>query len=183
MHETNTCSAEQAIESSSLDVHVSDQGISASMVQPPVLIAEPPSVMEPCEQVVAFEGLKWHGYRICGDNIDKTIRTRYMCLDKRNASLHYFHSFAVHNRIDFPMLSDAPVDKTTLQCEEMAVSILPSTSDDQVLCSNLAILISRVLVDHMKFFQLMFEDVVERHIKHQFYKEMSSKSIVVSFNE
>lgn len=44
-------------------------------------------------------------FKICGDNIDKTVKRRYMCSDKGNLSLHAFHSYAVLDRID---LSDLP---------------------------------------------------------------------------
>ena len=40
--------------------------------------------------------------------------------------------------------------------------------------------VSRVLVSHLKFFNLTFEEVCEWHIKHPYYKEMSTKSVVVS---
>lgn len=34
-------------------------------------------------------------FKLCGDNIDKTVKRRYMHSDKGNLSLHYFHSYAV----------------------------------------------------------------------------------------
>ena len=34
---------------------------------------------------------------------------------------------------------------------------------------------------HLKFFKLSFDDLVQWHIKHPFYEEMSSKSTVVSY--
>eukprot|EP00731_Ephydatia_muelleri_P023069 Em0015g652a len=37
---------------------------------------------------------------------------------------------------------------------------------------------SRILCDHVEFFKMSFEDVVEKHIKHEYYEEMSMKSIV-----
>ena len=39
---------------------------------------------------------------------------------------------------------------------------------------------SRMLIDHMKFFEVTCQDVVERHIPHEFSKQMSMKSNVVS---
>ena len=33
-------------------------------------------------------------FKLCGDNIDKSVKRRYMRCDKGNHSLHYFHSYA-----------------------------------------------------------------------------------------
>ena len=46
----------------------------------------------------------WFGFKIVGDNIDKMIKLRYMRCDRQNQSLHYFHMYAVWDRID---LSDS----------------------------------------------------------------------------
>ncbi len=121
------------------------------------------------------------GYKLVGDNIDKGVKTRYMRKEHyHDQSLHYFHSFAVLNRIDH---SDFP-DVHPLTCldhpKRRAVTLLPSAQDDTALRANIGILVSRVLTDHMPFFNLTFQDVVDWHIKHQYYSEMSTKSVVVS---
>ena len=46
-------------------------------------------------------------YRLCGDNIDKTVKPRYMRSDThKTESIHYFHSYAAANRVDFSDLSE-----------------------------------------------------------------------------
>ena len=102
------------------------------------LIACPPEVLEPSHYIAKVPGCLNHidGYRICGDNIDKMVRARYMRSDKRNSTLHYFHSFAVKNCIDISELSDKPVDKSSLDPYYMAESVLPSSNDDGDLCSK-----------------------------------------------
>ena len=45
------------------------------------------------------------------------------------------------------------------------------------------ILISRILTEPMSFFKYTFDDVVDWHMKHQYYAEISSASIVVSMKE
>ena len=46
-------------------------------------------------------------YRLCGDNIDKTVKPRYMRSDThKTESIHYFHSYAIANRVDFSDLSE-----------------------------------------------------------------------------
>eukprot|EP00731_Ephydatia_muelleri_P017235 Em0010g333a len=54
-----------------------------------------------------------------------------------------------------------------------------NVSNDNTLSSNIATLVSRVLCKHMKFFNVSFDDVVQWHIHHKYYKEMSQKSQVV----
>ena len=45
---------------------------------------------------------------------------------------------------------------------------------------NFSVFVSRILVQHFPFFNLAFNDVVDWHIRHKYYKEMSMKSEVVS---
>ena len=148
---------------------------------PDTFIATPPFVLEPYHIISKVSGNKFRhvGYRLCGDNIDKTIRSRYLRSDHRNISMHYFHSYAVQNRVDFSHLSDKIMVSHFPNPEEIALSVLPSSRDDISLRSNLAVLVSRVLVDHLKYFNVTFQDVTQRHIEHQFYQEMSQKSVVV----
>ncbi len=122
------------------------------------------------------------GFKLVGDNIDMRVRARYMRKEEyRDQSLHYFHSFAVQNRIDHSNYSDEHPDTCLDSPQRRAKSLLPSKEDDATLRDNIATLVSRVLVDNMPFFHHTFNDVVTWHMKHQYYPEMSSKSVVVSF--
>ena len=44
---------------------------------------------------------EWTGFKIVGDNIDKNIRPANQRIDRRTQSFHYFHSYAVLDRIDW----------------------------------------------------------------------------------
>lgn len=98
----------------------------------------------------------------------------------RNQSVHFFHSYAVLDRIDLSHLSVQLTPTCNNSPEIMAHSILPSPENDESIIGNIAILIGRVLAAHMKYFQFTFSDCVTWHICHKYYKEMSSKSQVVS---
>ena len=144
-----------------------------------------PEVLEPSILIKKCPGIpdlmKHRGYRLCGDNIDKSIHTRHMRLDRRNKSLHYFHLYAVENRVDFASLSDELPDNSKItNLWSVAKSLLPTPADDEALKKNISTLISRVLCKHVKFFKLSCEDMVKQHLQHRFYEEMSSKSVVVS---
>lgn len=44
-------------------------------------------------------------FKIVGDNIDKTVRPRQETSDSHTKSLHYFHSYAVKDRVGVTMLT------------------------------------------------------------------------------
>lgn len=120
------------------------------------------------------------GFKLVGDNIDFGIKARYMRSNQySNHSRHYFHSFAVQNRIDLSDYSDTYPHSCLDQPKRRAESLLPSSADDAAILNNIATLVSRVLAEHMPFFKQTFEDVTNWHIKHKYYEEMSSKSVVV----
>ena len=147
-----------------------------------IQVVQPPEVLLEYQDVVEVPKLKCElGFKICGDNIDKNVNSRYLRLERQNTSLHYFHMFAVQNRINFSEQNDqCPVFQPDA-VKDIAKSILPSLHDDQELKKNIGIIVSRILVKHLKFFKLSFDDLVQWHIKHPFYEEMSSKSTVVSY--
>ena len=64
---------------------------------------------------------------------------------------------------------------------QLVSSLLPSPDDDAAMHNNFATHVSCVLVDNIDFFKVTFDGVVDWHIKHQFHKQMSRKSDVVSF--
>ena len=101
-----------------------------------------------------------------------------MCdLDKCNnqtRSLHYFHTYAVRDRVDMSQFSDnVNIGEIPLQ------EILPTCQDEVIMRANLALLVRRVLAKYMPFFGALAKGL-ERHITHEFSKEMSQKSEVVN---
>lgn len=126
------------------------------------------------------------GFKLVGDNIDFTVRARYMRTDGRqDQSLHYYHAYAIRDRIDLSRFSQFnsprmthPTDPSTLR--SMALEMLPSPVDNDALSKNITILVSRVLVENLPFFKSAFSDVVMWHMEHKHSDEMCRKSEVVS---
>ena len=115
--------------------------------------------------------------KLVGDNVDKNIKPQDMRIDNQTKSLHYFHLYDVRDRIDLTEYGD---EEPTPDISSVSVdSILPSAEDDLAMRTNFSILIARVLRKHMPFFK-EFGVGLERHIRHEFYEEMSAKSEVVS---
>ena len=118
-------------------------------------------------------------YRLNGDNIDYNIVSRYQRSNAGNKSQHFFQYYAVKDRIDFSHLSNTPPDISALSKKELCQSMLPSVEDDVAITHNIACLVARVLCEYVPFFKHTYDGVVERHIKHEYYEQMSSKSEVV----
>ena len=90
-------------------------------------------------------------YRLCGDNIDKTIKPRYMRSDRCNkGTIHYFHSYALADRIDFSYLSDVVPPLPRVSLSQIATSVLPSAEDNKLLLRNFTTLLSRVRVENVQ---------------------------------
>ena len=120
---------------------------------------------------------EWNGFKLVGDNIDKTVRRRHQRLGCTTQSLHYFNSFAVKDRVD---LSSFDENRPDVAVEDLSAELLlPSDKDLQQLLSNFEVLIGRILTKHLPALHCLAGAVVE-HIKHPYYVEMSKKSEVVS---
>lgn len=126
------------------------------------------------------QNIPWKGFKIVGDNVDKTVNPRYMRSDKQSQSLHYFQSYAVRDRIDLSDFSDIRPRDMAPSPEDVMKQLLPSPLDDESLHANFEIHIARILVDNMPALKLAFEDSVDWHIQHQHSKEIKRKSEVVN---
>ena len=118
-------------------------------------------------------------YRFNGDNMDFVEVSRYQRSDSGNKSQHFFQYYAVKDRIDFSHLSDTPPDISALTKRDLCESMLPSQSDFAETSQNISFLVARVLCENVPYFKLTYDEVLTRHIKHRYYKEMSTKSKVV----
>ena len=117
-------------------------------------------------------------YHICGDNIDKSIKPRYMKAGvSKPDSIHYFHSYAVADQVDFSLLSEQVTPTQQQDKKQIAVSLLPAPEDDEAMRDNIIILISRILTENLELFSLSFEDVVMWHIKHEFTTKFLNISV------
>lgn len=121
-------------------------------------------------------------YSIVGDNIDKFVRPRYMRVGTGNEQLHYFHYFAVADRVDASNLSSTPPKPPSSAPCECALSMLPSVNDDKAMKCNFVTLVSRVISTHLESIGFDSSELVDWHIPHEYKKQMSKKSEVVCIN-
>ena len=119
-------------------------------------------------------------YKIVGDNIDFNIVPRYMRIDHKVNSLHYFHSYAVCDRISVENLPYQKPPSCLPSSKHISKMLLPTPSDDGAMINNIKIIFSRILCETLPFFNQVFSDLITKHIHHRRYSEMSAKSIIVS---
>ena len=123
---------------------------------------------------------EWTGFKIVGDNIHKTVRPRHMRSDRQAQSLHYFHSYAVKDRVNISSVSDSPPIPPECPHTELLETLLPSAKDVTTIHSLFEVHVARILVEHFPFMKSAFADVVDWHIQHEYYEEMGETSDVVS---
>ena len=160
------------IDSSSYELHNSDQSTTIF----PESDSNVPAAPVPEDTIKP--SVKEHGVKLVGDNIDKTVQTRYMRVDKQGTSLHYFHAYAAQDRFDLPMPEDVPPIPDN---PKLFDDLLPSDCNKTTLKEFFAIHVARILCKHMPCFAEDFVDVIPEHLDHPMSAEMSQKSEVVSY--
>ena len=81
----------------------------------------------------------WKGFKLVGDNIDRNVRASYQRIGHTTQSLHYFHVYALLDRVDFSGLSDHFPPPSILDPKDL----LPSDDDIALLKRDMSFLISR----------------------------------------
>ena len=67
----------------------------------------PGSSVAPMENVT-ISRKSWKGFKIVRDNIDKNFKRFFQRMDFQTRSFHYFHSYAVLDRVDLSGYVDTP---------------------------------------------------------------------------
>lgn len=75
-----------------------------------------------------------------GDSIDKNFHRRFQCVDYTTRSFHYFHSYAVLDRVDYSSLSDIPRGEITLD------RVLPNSNNVTQIKQILSILVTKYFI-------------------------------------
>ena len=118
----------------------------------------------------------WPGFKLVGDNIDKTIKPRDMRINNQANSVHYFNVYAVRDRINFSHLSS---NAGMISPEDIKFdAYYPSSDDDNKLLLNFEILVTRILVKHLPGMEKLSNKVTDL-ISHKYSSNMTQKSKVV----
>ena len=99
---------------------------------------------EPGEEEGIAPSNQWYGYKMVGDNWDKGMKASFQRHDThKNASVHYYHSYAVRDRVDLSTCSDVPPD---IPANTTADSLLPTENDIERIKEDYAVLVSRYII-------------------------------------
>ena len=122
------------------------------------------------------------GYRICGDNIDKTIRRRFMRSDRKNLT----HPYTIFIRMLYGTEWMSLPYRILWRHQHLSQRSLQTLLSPQRMttehCCRIIIstIVSRILVSYLCYFNFTFEKDVNWHIDHRFSQEMSQQSTFVS---
>ena len=107
------------------------------------------------------------------------IRPRHQTLQHQTQSMHYVNMYALRDRIDLSWYMDTVTTQSSCDPSTLAIHILPSAEDHHNIMENFAILAGRILHEHIPALKKIPHLTMD-HIKHTHYKEMSSRSSIVS---
>ena len=78
-------------------------------------------------------------YKEVGDNLDKNIRPSFQRISHQTKSLHYFHTLAVKDRIDFSDLAESVPHNIRMSL----TTLLPGPADLTNLLDELQVIVTR----------------------------------------
>ncbi|CAB3986486.1 hypothetical protein AC249_AIPGENE16794 [Paramuricea clavata] len=112
-------------------------------------------------------------FKLVGDNIDHEINARIQTKEHGNQSIHWTHQTVIRDSVVDPCLDNTKPRQSLDQLQ--LLDILPTATIQSRLKHSWAILVSRVVTKHLKYFAFL-RNVVINHIPHQYSKEASTKS-------
>ena len=132
-----------------------------------------------CQHEKSAKRCTFKTFKLVGDNIDKNINPQDVRIDSQTVSLHYFHSYAVRDRIDLSNYEDDPCFVDSASVLPHLSTVLPSSEDLEAISENFIHLVARILIVYIPYFSTIGAGFKKQHITHEFYSEMAEKSEVV----
>ena len=84
--------------------------------------------------------IPWNGFKIIGDNLDKNFRRRHLTFEKQTRSFHFFHYYAVKDRVYLVKMDDKAPERPLKINAEL---FLPTKVDLVSIKSNFSTYIGR----------------------------------------
>lgn len=181
MEQSSSISSESNLETST----VQEESVHdiTSIPGAPVCASSPQTQSRSSHTPDPVHQVPWNGFKIVGDNIDKAVKPRYMRESTDAQSLHYFHSYAVKDRLNLHGCSDVPQSRpqewSMEMYQEVSRTVLPTSEDHRRLDDDFSHIVTRIIVERLPFFQQL-DGKIRKYIPHSYSKEMSQKSEVVS---
>lgn len=105
------------------------------------------------------------------------VRVSRQGSERQNKMLLWALSYCVENRIPLTYL-DNDIRKHAVEIP--IEKFLPSQDDCREIRNRMNLVVARILVQEIPFFQRHFSECVPKHIRHRFWRESSKKSNVVN---
>ena len=116
--------------------------------------------------------------RCVGDNWNLRVLNSHMRKGIDNKTLNLFATSIIVNRTNFSMLDNSRPKRDIHNCKKDVFAL--TALQAQEFTSNVRIIIGRILVKFCPAFKsLNVDDVIPKHIKHQFWDEMQRKSTII----
>ena len=93
---------------------------------------------------------------------------------------HYFHLYAVKDRVDLRALSDNPPSSPSIKSDEVCKMPLPIEKDSKSVHEYFSTHVARILVKNLPAKKLAFDDLVDWHIQHPHSWELRYKWEVIN---
>ena len=111
--------------------------------------------------------------RVVGDNWDIEVKSRSQTTVKTDKSLHYFHMYAVTDRV---YLENASRSKPRMSIKSLTMDeFLPTSVVQEAFVEDLSDIIPCILVSYLKLYMPLHKAVTE-HIVHPHSEEMKKQS-------
>ena len=123
-----------------------------------------------------MKSLGLRGFKIIGDNVDLYIHVRDMRQKHQNRSIHWFHLYAVLNRVPSSHLDNAKPQKELRDVPNSDFFL--RNSEYTLILTAITEIVSRILVNNLTIFQGM-QNSVRWHLEHKHSTEMAQKSVQV----
>jgi hypothetical protein len=113
-------------------------------------------------------------FRVVGDNWDIEVKSRSQTITKTNKSLHYFHMYAVADRVYYPENVSRSKPQRSIKSLSMD-EFLPTSVVQEAFVEDLSNIIPRILVNYLKSYTPLWKSVT-KHIVHPHNEEMKKQS-------
>lgn len=105
------------------------------------------------------------------------VRVSRQGSERQNKMMLWALSYCVENRVPSTYL-DNDIRKHAVEIP--IEKFLPSQDDSKEIRNRMSIIVARILVQEIPFFQRHFSECVPKHVRHRFWRESSKKSSVVN---
>lgn len=116
-------------------------------------------------------------FSLIWDNTQKLVQARHQSRQSKNKMYMWANAYAALNRVDSRGFDDH--QQTLRACDIPLSSFFPNSDDNSALRHRMAVAVSRILVEHVPFFDNYCQSGLVRHVPHRYSAESAVKTETV----